>query len=163
MTAPSKLAVEIAEALNRKLSGILTAETVTALAALIDAKLAPLVEDRAILGWATRQIAVERRRQVSDEKYGPWHDDEHTDGSLRVVAAKLCCEGTDAHVEDSMDRDDWTLLRHPLERRLVIAAALIAAEMDRIQRAKDYVRQEPPTSQPADQARAQRPAQEGGE
>ena len=47
MTTPSKLAVEIAEALNHKLSGILTAETVTALAALIDAKLAPLVEDGA--------------------------------------------------------------------------------------------------------------------
>jgi hypothetical protein len=51
MTAPSKLSVEIAEALNRKLSGILTAETVTALAALIDAKLAPLVEDGARIEW----------------------------------------------------------------------------------------------------------------
>jgi hypothetical protein len=99
-------------------------------------------------GWAASEIDAERKRQVSDEKYNSWHDDEHTDGSLRVVAAILCCADTDAHVEDALGRSDWNLLRHSIERRLVIAGALIAAEMERIQRAKNYAKQPEPTSQP---------------
>jgi hypothetical protein len=80
-------------------------------------------------------IAAERARQVTQEGYSSDHDDEHKDGSLRVVAAMLACEGTDASVEDALERDDWGLLRHDPIRRLEIAGALLAAEIDRLQRA----------------------------
>ena len=97
-------------------------------------------------------IDAERERQITVEKFGNWHDDEHKDGSLRVVAAMLACIGTDAHVEDALDRTPWGLERHNEERRLVIAGALIAAEIDRLQRIKDYARQPEPTSQAEDTA-----------
>jgi len=104
-------------------------------------------------------IAIERARQQSVEKYGSWHDDEHRDGSLRVVAAKLCCIGTDAHVEDALDRSMWNLERHPQIKRLVIAGALIAAEIDRIQRIATHARQPDPSAAPAS---AQPERREGG-
>lgn len=99
------------------------------------------------------RIAEERGRQLSVEGWSIEHDDEHTDGSLAVVAATLAVCGTDATVCDPLNRgtpnahgdaehhDAWGLItkHHKDELRcLVIAGALIAAEIDRIIRTKQH-------------------------
>ena len=86
-------------------------------------------------------IAEERQKQIEKNGWDSNHDDLHTDGSLRVVAATLCAVGTDATVLDPLERgtlqNPWGLeekLREDHVRRLKVAGALIAAEIDRIQR-----------------------------
>ena len=108
------------------------------LIAALRAENAELRKDKELLtgelAGGVGRIAKERFRQISQEGWDASHDDTHTDGSLRVVAAMLSVKDTDATVEDPLDRDDWNLGRHPLERRLEIAGALIAAELDRVER-----------------------------
>jgi hypothetical protein len=78
-------------------------------------------------------IAAER----ATHKWSADHDDQHTDGSLAVVAATIAVAGTDAKVVDPLDRgsdnDCWGLIKkhHDRLRQLTIAGALIAAEIDR--------------------------------
>ena len=96
-----------------------------------------------LLEGGAGRIARERHRHVTQEGYDAAHDDEHTYGTIRVVAAMLACNGTDASVSDPLDRDDWNLGRHPLERRLEIAGALLAAELDRLARAARWRHWEP--------------------
>ncbi len=86
-------------------------------------------------------IEEERERQVSKKGWSREHDDGHTDGAIRVAAAKCACDGTDASVVDPLDRDWGITDRHgyagedPDEMHLLaIAGALIVAEMERIQR-----------------------------
>jgi hypothetical protein len=97
-------------------------------------------------------ITQERQRQIDAEGYTPEHDDEHTYGTLAVVAATLACDGTDAVVVDQLGRgtadDPWGLLsKHGYQaggdeiHSLVIAGALIAAEIDRLQRQASAVEQ----------------------
>lgn len=83
-------------------------------------------------------VLIERTKQL--KKWTPNHDDEHKDGELADAAAEL------AHVErpgTDVFAPEWaTDLRQKHERRqqLVIAAALILAEIERLDRAA--VRQE---------------------
>lgn len=83
-------------------------------------------------------IAEERARQISSEKWTPEHDDSHIDGHLAKAAAELAAHGTDMETIDHLSmRDVWGLVRKHRanrERQLVIAGALIAAEIDRLQR-----------------------------
>ena len=88
-----------------------------------------------------RMIAKERKRQARRLGWTASHDDEHTDGILAVVAAELAAYSTDASVSDSANRlpDPWKLVnlnRFDRVRQLVIAGALIAAEIDRLKRAE---------------------------
>jgi hypothetical protein len=90
-------------------------------------------------------IAAERRRQVEVEGWTLKHDDSHRYADLSVVAAALAVDGTDARVVDQQERvdedgrDTWGLVAKfgyrgskPNDvRRLAIAGALIAAELDR--------------------------------
>lgn len=81
-------------------------------------------------------ILSERTRQLA--RYTDENDDRYHDGVLAVRAAELAC----AHTPVDMSRsrgwpgEQWRLLeKHPDTRqRLVIAGALIAAEIDRIDR-----------------------------
>ena len=111
-------------------------------------------------------IAAERNRQIKEEGWTAERDDGHTDERLAVVAASLAVDGTDTRVEDPFGRgtprvvkryaeptigdingapsvvhgDCWGLVRkhrHDRERQLVIAGALIAAEIDRLLRMKE--------------------------
>lgn len=86
-------------------------------------------------------IAEERNKQLAI--YSSEHDDSHGYGGLAVVAAALAIHGTDAHIDDPHERvgdfnyDMWGLVeenKHDRIRRLTIAGALIAAEIDREQR-----------------------------
>lgn len=94
-------------------------------------------------GKGIKLIAKERIRQIEEKSWTPAHDDEHTDGALRVVAAMCACDGTDAKVIDPLDRDFGIIKRHgylgkePDEIHLLsVAGALIAAEIDRLLRFK---------------------------
>jgi hypothetical protein len=88
-------------------------------------------------------IAEERTRQIAVKGWTLEHDDEHTDGALRVVAATCAVDGTDAEVVDPLDRTWGIVERHGYQgdvpepiHLLAIAGALIAAEIDRLQRRK---------------------------
>lgn len=89
-------------------------------------------------------ITIERQRQIDVEGWTPQHDDKHRYGNLAVNAAVLAAYPTDLiirHPDYSEDElvDPWNLIaRHESDRirQLVIAGALIAAEIDRLQRGR---------------------------
>lgn len=81
-------------------------------------------------------IAEERKRQIDVEVWTAQHDDDHQHGELVKRAAALAVSHTDAIVMDDGERVlPWK--EHLAPRSLIIAGALIAAEIDRLQRAKD--------------------------
>lgn len=101
-------------------------------------------------------IAAERERQVSKERWTPGHDDHHCDGSLALAGASYALAvGVRSHPSLSDGRVRWALSSEipppywpwdedwwkptpddPI-RQLVKAGALIAAEIDRLQRAAE--------------------------
>jgi predicted RNase H-like HicB family nuclease len=109
-------------------------------AALVKAAAAMPRKDGAFL------IASERVRQVTEEKWMPEHDDEHDLGQL-LSAAVGYVDVADAQVSGDVtpgdldvpfdwpwDRASWKPSPDPI-RNLTKAGALIAAEIDRLQRA----------------------------
>lgn len=90
-------------------------------------------------------IAAERKRQVEKEGWDATHDDTHVRGEMAITAACYAVEGTAAVVTvdgceawpwgSCDDKRNW----HGPVRRLVIAGALIAAEIDRLSRADRLV------------------------
>ena len=95
-------------------------------------------------------IAAERLRQVNAEGWTPEHDDEHDDGELAQAAA--CYAKRDTVSDDPAPWDvigggatppswpwGWASYKPTPDdriRELVKAGALIAAEIDRLQRAE---------------------------
>lgn len=91
-------------------------------------------------------IAEERRRQIEKEGWSQWDDrQKHSGGELAIAAACYAAEGTGADVVVAYYRrymeikDAWPWhpewdkrKKHDKLRRLVIAGALIAAEIDRL-------------------------------
>ena len=90
-------------------------------------------------------IAVERRRQIEQEGWDVAHDREHICGGLAVAAACYAINHIDLNglrvVMDFADgtADAWPWhpkwdkrKKHDRRRSLVIAGALIAAELDRM-------------------------------
>lgn len=86
-------------------------------------------------------ITEERERQITEKGWTPEHDDSHTDGSLAFNAAILSVEHLGVTVE-TIDGVDiaWFELEVGKKKQtvewLTIAGALLAAEIDRIQRRK---------------------------
>lgn len=91
-------------------------------------------------------IAAERRRQVVAEGWTPEHDDAHTTGDLVAAAVAYAVHDQDPHwVQRPLwghnpppmmwpwNRSWWKPSDDPV-RNLVKAGALIAAEIDRLQR-----------------------------
>lgn len=91
-------------------------------------------------------IADERRRQVSEEGWTTAHDDKHTKRQIALAASSYLAahsnpdEWAEERGELPMATDDWPWTkkwwkpsRDPV-RNLVKAGALIAAEIDRLQR-----------------------------
>lgn len=120
---------------------------------------APDVADTAL-----RDVAAERERQRTVEGWTPAHDDKHTDGSLALAAALYAAPVNLYAREDSASanglpsiafEDPWPWVnyeeglrggshpvpawdgraKHSRRRKLVIAAALILAEVERLDRA----------------------------
>ena len=86
-------------------------------------------------------IRAERARQVSVEGWTPAHDDQHAGGDLAVAAACYAFSGSGQRFEATLDQPAavWPWDRiwwKPKDRRrdLVRAAALIVAEIERLDR-----------------------------
>lgn len=97
-------------------------------------------------GGGVALIAAERRRQVEAEGWTSEHDDEHRDGSLAVAAACYATQANQGLYENGRKAREAILAYWPWDakwwkptpddriRELVKAGALIAAEIDRLQR-----------------------------
>lgn len=83
-------------------------------------------------GWsdAAYEILNERRRQIEVEGWTPEHDDEHEGGELAHAAA---CYARGSSSDWPWDMSWWKPGRD-YRRRLVKAAALIIAEIERLDR-----------------------------
>lgn len=78
-------------------------------------------------------VLIERTKQL--KKWTPGHDDEHKDGELADAAAHLAGLRTTV-----LDAPEWAIdlrARHTRRESLVIAAALILAEIERLDRAEE--------------------------
>lgn len=81
------------------------------------------------------EIAAERKRQVDVEGWDDEHDDEHVKGELADAAAYYAAR--DNRLELWPFDDEWNKRGdHSRRRQLVIAGALIVAELERIDRAE---------------------------
>ncbi len=82
------------------------------------------------------EIAAERKRQIDAEGWTPEHDDEHDEGELAIAASCYASpvfpEGWQVPFAWPWDRKWWK----PKSRRrdLIRAAALIVAEIERLDR-----------------------------
>lgn len=90
-------------------------------------------------------IAAERERQVTGESWGHAHDDQHVDGELNFAAQAYCQSALEPGLwpcEDAPCPPMWPWPASDYKpsddsiRDLVKAGALIAAEIDRLKRAK---------------------------
>lgn len=86
-------------------------------------------------------IAEERWEQVYKHSWGMDHDADHQYGELAKNAAALAVIGTDADITEIGEpfEDDWGLcekLKGDRLKALIVAGALIAAEIDRLQSKK---------------------------
>lgn len=91
---------------------------------------------------AIQDIAKERARQVEKEGWTPVHDDQHMDGALAKAAACYALVDFPNVMRTRFwpwDKEWWK----PKDRRrdLVKAAALIVAEIERIDRSAEVTRQ----------------------
>ena len=94
-------------------------------------------------------IAEERHRQKAEKGFDDAHDDEHKWGELAWAAACYAAPGEIAHKTKDADFrpcyvDPWPWDRkwdkrdkHDYKRRLIIAGAWIAAEIDRLIRLEE--------------------------
>lgn len=85
-------------------------------------------------------IAEERQRQIEKEGWTPEHDDNHANGELAIAASCYAFPNydTDAQVQSVLrfpwENDWWKPTPDDRIRELQKAGALIAAEIDRLQR-----------------------------
>lgn len=89
-------------------------------------------------------IAAERKRQLEQEGWTAEHDRQHERCELAVAAACYALHGTDVgacteayacpifHDAWPWGKEEDKRNKHGWQRRLVIAGALIAAELDRL-------------------------------
>jgi hypothetical protein len=78
-------------------------------------------------------VLTERKRQTEAEGWTPAHDDEHRDGSLARVYQIL--DGVPYEWPASWDESWWK--PKDQRRNLIRAAALLLAEIERLDRARD--------------------------
>jgi hypothetical protein len=109
---------------------------------------------------AMKDVIAERQRQILSEGWGPGHDDEHTSREIALAAQCYTAHYTGRawlleHYPDGLARyqaenlprdwpdswaDTWWKPKDP-RRDLVRAAALIVAEIERLDRAPSRVRE----------------------
>lgn len=93
-------------------------------------------------------IAAERQRQMEQEGWTPEHDDQHSEGELScagylyAMIASAQCRWENTQIEFGVPvswpwNPCWWKPSDDPVRNLVKAGALIAAEIDRLQRIKD--------------------------
>lgn len=86
-------------------------------------------------------VSEERQRQINREGFGADHDDRHQHGELVTAAIAYatppdmrCCMDPENHEHWPWDAACWKPTPDNRERELVKAAALLVAEIDRLQR-----------------------------
>lgn len=102
------------------------------------------------LGLIGSEIILERFRQIEEYDYDASHDDTHRQGEIAAMAAAYSQLSTDheneavqQHVQGELWPWDETMPRHHSRRDLLItAAALLVAEIERIDRAATLAEQE---------------------
>lgn len=87
----------------------------------------------------TELITAERQRQMQVEGWSPEHDDEHTQGEIGRAGIAYAFAACLPHALHAYDWWPWArewFKPNPLDRKrsLVKAGALIAAEIDRLNR-----------------------------
>lgn len=84
------------------------------------------------LSRAIHEITGERVRQIDAEGFTPEHDDQHTGGEIADAAADW------AWTDPAVPVESWASGKPGKDRRrqLVIAGALIVAELERLDRAE---------------------------
>lgn len=103
-------------------------------------------------------ITEERLRQISQEGWMPEHDDEHKSGELSkagaiyadLAASQQCCacateqeQRAYAMIQGWPWSNEWFKPSQDIVRNLAKAGALIAAEIDRLQRQNDQAHRLP--------------------
>lgn len=79
---------------------------------------------------SARDIIAERKRQIDTEGYTSEHDDEHRNGEIADAATDWASKGQcPVPWSWAVNKKDY-----PRRRQLVIGAALILAEIDRLDR-----------------------------
>jgi hypothetical protein len=100
------------------------------------------------MSTAIDDVITERRRQIEVEDWTTEHDDRQTKGEMARAAACYCAiAGNDAETRDARLRIGWMPATWPWDwawwkpkdrrRDLVRAGALIIAEIERLDRAKE--------------------------
>jgi len=85
-------------------------------------------------------IQAERDRQRDVEKWSPAHDDQHKHGELADAASlyamtdRLLNTRMDLFSDWPFELEWWKRCKHSRIKQLAIAGALIAAEIDRLNR-----------------------------
>lgn len=81
-------------------------------------------------------IAEERKRQIEKEGWSPEHDDQHKNGELAQAAACYAINKLPVPARLSFPwPQHWDKRKkHDRKKSLIIAGALIAAELDRLMR-----------------------------
>lgn len=101
--------------------------------------------------YGIEMIAEERRRQIEEEGWTAEHDEQHADGEL-AWAAVCYAAPRDVYKHEEFNgvhsfRDPWPWRywdkreKHDRIRQLVIAGALIAAELDRLDADAEEIRE----------------------
>jgi hypothetical protein len=87
---------------------------------------------------ALSDVVAERQRQQEQEGYSQEHDDEHNDGVLARAAASYAAGGGLFKVVNNTPLQvwpyQWDYKPKGERQRLVVAAALLLAEIERIDR-----------------------------
>lgn len=96
----------------------------------------PVPEPEITYSRAAVDVLAERRRQVEAEGWSTEHDDEHLPGELALAAASYVC-ADEGEAPPAIWPWDWAWWKPESRRRnLVKAAALILAEIERLDRAE---------------------------
>lgn len=85
---------------------------------------------------AMRDVYEERRRQVTVEGWTPEHDDDHVDGSMALAAALYAIADEGEPCPPIWPWESLWWKPRDKRRNLVRAAALLVAEIERIDRMK---------------------------
>ena len=88
------------------------------------------------------EVVAERRRQVEEEGFIPEYDDQYHSRQLAYAAACYAFRATDSNLSYSIIKEIWPFSMHwwkptSPRRNLIKAAALIVAEIERIDRNKE--------------------------
>lgn len=94
-------------------------------------------EGLSALSRAAQDVLAERKRQIDVEGWTAEHDDQHCQGELAELAAHYAIEGSGISgwlESGGAEVRDWFNPKREKRQNLVVAGALILAEIERLDR-----------------------------